>query len=146
MNVVKYVVNFVVGALGASAIMTVSQHTEMGLTHRPGSDLPVHVIESVTRRSIPPGIASVLAGQLTQGILAAAALAQARLTRRSPAAPALVLGVLFLVSSNAVVVRALGLAAMPWRWPRQELGVDVLHKTTLAVAAHMITRRSASIV
>jgi hypothetical protein len=144
MSALKYVADFVIRALGASAVMTVSQHTEMGLTHRPGSELPVRVIESVTCRSIPRrGIPGILAGQLVQGTLAAAALAQARLTRHCSAAPALVFGVLFLVSINAVVVWALGLSDMPWRWSKRELGVDILHKTTLAVATHTITRRRA---
>jgi hypothetical protein len=97
MSVVRFVVDFVVRALAASAVMTVSQHIEIRLTHRSESDLPVRVIETVTRRSIPRGVTSVIAGQLVQGMLAAAAIALARLARRSPTAQAVLLGVLFLV-------------------------------------------------
>jgi malic enzyme len=116
MSAVKVVVDFVVRALSASAVMTVSQHIEIRITHRPDSDLPVRVIETVTGRSIPRGVISVMAGQLAQGMLAAAAIALARLARRSPTAPAVLVGVLFLVSFNAIVLRVLGLGDMPWRW------------------------------
>ena len=103
MNVMKYVVDFVRRAVAASAVMTVSQHIEIGLTQRPASDLPVRVIERLTHRSIPSGVASVLAGQLAQGTLAAAAIALAKLTRRSPALLALASAVLLLSFSNALV-------------------------------------------
>src|ERR1700753_1915043 len=119
--------------------MTASQYIEMGLTQRPGSQLPVRVIERLTRRSIPPGVARVLAGQLTQATLAAVAIALARLTRRSPAVPQLASSVLFLSFSNALVLRALCLADMPWRWSKQELGTDLLHKASLALAAQKFT-------
>jgi hypothetical protein len=139
-NVMKYLMDFVLRTAAASAVMTVSQHIEMGLTQRTGSDLPVRVVERLAHRSIPPGVASILAGQLAQGTLAAAAIAVARLTRRSPEGLTLVSGVLLLSLSNALVLRALGLADMPWRWSKEELGTDLLHKTSLALAAQTIAR------
>jgi hypothetical protein len=139
-NVMKCVVDFVLRAVAASAVMTVSQHIEMRLTQRPGSDLPVRVVERLTRRSIPPGIARVLAGQLTQATLAAAAIALARFTRRSPALLALASSLLLLWFGNALALRALRLADMPWHWSKQELGTDLLHKSSLALAAHTITQ------
>jgi hypothetical protein len=139
-SVKKYVVDFVLRTVVASAVMTVSQHLEMWLTQRPGSDLPVRVVERLTHRSIPSGVASVLAGQLTQGTLAAAAIALAKVTRRSPAVLALAPSVLLLSLSNALVLRALGLAEMPWRWSKEELGTDLLHKASLALAAQTMTR------
>jgi hypothetical protein len=146
MSVVRFVIDFVARALAASTVMTVSQHIEIRLTHRPESDLPVRVIETVTRRSVPRGVTSAIGGQLVQGMLAASAIVLARLARRSPTAPAVLLGVLFLVSCNAVVLRVLGLADMPWRWSKQELGTDVLHKSSLAVAANALTRRGGRVV
>jgi hypothetical protein len=139
-NAMKHVVDFVLRTVAASAVMTVSQHIEIGLTQRPGSDAPVRVIERLTHRSIPPGIARILAGQLAQGTLAAAAIALARLTRRSPAMLALASGVLLLSFSNALVLRALRLGEMPWHWSKQELGTDLLHKASLALAAQTIAR------
>jgi hypothetical protein len=136
----KYGVDFALRTVVASAVMTVSQHLEMWLTLRPGSDLPVRVIERLTHRSIPSGVPSVVAGQLTQGTLAAAAIALAKGTRRSPAVLTLAPSVLLLSFGNALVLRALGLAEMPWRWSKQELGTDLLHKASLALAAQTITR------
>jgi len=139
-NVMKCLVDFVLRTVAASMVMTVSQHIEMGLTRRPGSDLPVCVIERLTRRAIPPGIARVLAGQLVQATLAAAAITLARFTRRSPAMLALASSVLLLSFGNALALRALRLADMPWHWSKQELGTDLLHKASLALAAQTITQ------
>ena len=139
MNVMKYLMDFVLRTVAASAAMTVSQHTEMGLTQRPASDLPARVAERLIHRSISPGVASVLAGQLTQGTLAAAAIALARLTPRSPTALTLAFNVLLLSFGNALVLRALHLADMPWHWSKQELGTDLLHKASLALAARKFT-------
>jgi hypothetical protein len=144
MNVMKCLVDFVVRAVAASAMMTVSQHVEMGLTQRPGSDLPAHVIERLTHRSVPPGIPRVLAGQLTQAILAAVAIALARSTRRFPAMLALALSVLLLSFGNALALRALCLVDMPWHWSRQELATDLLHKSSLALAARTITQAAST--
>jgi hypothetical protein len=139
-NVMKYLVDFVLRTAAASAVMTVSQHMEMGLTQRPGSDMPVRIVERLTHRSVPPGVARILAGQVTQGTLAATAIALARSTRRSPGLPTLVSSALLLSLSNALVLRALGLADMPWRWSKEELATDLLHKASLALAAQVITR------
>jgi hypothetical protein len=121
-------------------VMTASQHIEMRLTQRPGSDLPVRMVERLTHRSLPPGIARVLAGQLAQATLAAAAIALARFTRRSPALLALASSMLLLSFGNALALRALCLADMPWHWSKQELGTDLLHKASLALAAQTITQ------
>jgi hypothetical protein len=139
-NVMKYLVDFVLRTAAASAVMTVSQHIEMGLTQRPGSDMPVRLVERLAHRSIPPGVARILAGQLAQGVLAATAIGLARLTRRSPTVLTLAFGALLLSLSNALVLRVLGLADMPWRWSKEELGTDLLHKASLALAAQTIVR------
>jgi hypothetical protein len=139
-DVMKCLVDFALRTVAASTVMTVSQHIEMGLTQRPGSDLPVRVIERLTHRTIPPGIARVVAGQLAQATLAAGAIALARCTRRSPAMLALASSVLLLSFGNALALRALCLADMPWHWPKGELGTDLLHKASLALAARTITQ------
>ena len=139
MNVLKYLTDFALRTVAASAVMTVSQHIEMGLTQRPASNLPVRVAERLIHRSISSGVGCILAGQLTQGTLAAAAIALARLPRRSPAVLTLGSNVLLLSFGNALVLRALHLADMPWHWSKQELGTDLLHKASLALAAQIIT-------
>jgi hypothetical protein len=138
-NALKYLTDFALRTVAASAVMTVSQHIEMGLTQRPASNLPVRVAERLIHRSISSGVGRILAGQLTQGTLAAAAIALARLPRRSPAVLTLGSNVLLLSFGNALVLRALHLADMPWHWSKQELGTDLLHKASLALAARTIT-------
>jgi hypothetical protein len=140
MNLVKYLGDFVVRALTASALMTVSQHVEISLTRRQGSDLPVRVFEKLTGRSVPAGVRATIAGQVVQGMLAVSALAVARLARRLDSAPAAVVTALFLVLSNAIGARALRLGDMPWKWSKQDVATDALHKTTLAVAATVLAR------
>jgi hypothetical protein len=140
MNPLKYLGNFAVRALTASALMTVSQHVEMSITSRQGSDLPVRVFEKLTGRSVPVGVSQTIAGQVVQGMLAASALAMARLARRLDSASAIAFTALFLVSSNAIGARALRLSDMPWKWSKQDVATDALHKTTLAVAATVLAR------
>jgi hypothetical protein len=65
--------DFVARTAAASAAMTVSQCVEMALTHRPGSELPVRVVEALIGRGVPTG-AQAVAGQFVQATLAALAL------------------------------------------------------------------------
>ena len=88
MNSVKHLGDFATRSLAASALMTVSQHVEMSVTHRQGSELPVSVFEKLTGRSVPSDFKRTIAGQVVQGMLAASALAFARLARGADAAPA----------------------------------------------------------
>lgn len=125
--------------------MTASQHLEMLVTHRRPSDLPVRVIEQLIRRPVPAGFARVVVGHLAQGSLAALALTGARLTRRIPAGLAIPVTSVALVVADAALADAIGIGEMPWKWPRRDLGVDLLHKTSLTVTARLLTRtRSAS--
>jgi hypothetical protein len=140
MNMVNGAKDFVVRAAVASAVMTISQHLEIAATHRSESDLPVRVFERVTGISVAPGATRIVVGQLVQGMLAASALVIARLARPLAAVPATATTVAVLVSSNAVGAHALRLSDMPWSWTKQELGTDVLHKTSLAVAATVLAR------
>jgi hypothetical protein len=140
MNSVKHLGGFATRTLTASALMTLSQHVEMSLTHRRGSELPVQVFEKLTGRSVPAGVKRTVAGQVVQGMLAASALAFAGLARSADAAPAAAMTGLFLVSTNAVGARALHLSDMPWKWSKQDIATDALHKTILAVTATVLAR------
>jgi hypothetical protein len=124
----------------ASGVMTLSQYVEISLTHRAGSDLPVRIVEHVTRRTVPRGPARLAVGQLTQGSLAALAVISARSMSHLPAPVAVSAGTLFLVMTNAVVARLCDLAEMPWSWPRRDIATDLIHKTSLATAARLVTR------
>jgi hypothetical protein len=111
--------------------MTASQHLEMLVTKRPPSDLPVRVVEQLTRRRVAAGYPRVVVGHLAQANLAALAVTLAGLSRRIPAAPAVAFIALCLVAGDAALAGAIGLGEMPWRWSRRDLGIDLMHKTSL---------------
>ena len=98
--------DFVARTAAASAAMTASQRVEMALTHRPGSELPVRVVEALIGRGLPTG-AQAVAGQFAQAILAALALGFAKAAHRIPIVPTIALNILLLVSANAVVAQLL---------------------------------------
>ncbi len=132
--------DFVARTAAASGAMAASQRVEMALTHRPGSELPVRVVEALIGRGLPTG-AQAVAGQFAQATLAALALGFAKVAHRIPIVPAIALNILLLVSANAVVAQALGLGDMPWKWPSRDIATDLTHKTTLAIAATTLGRR-----
>jgi hypothetical protein len=136
----KQPLDFVARTAAASAAMTASQRVEMALTHRPGSELPVRVVEALIGRDVPTGLKAV-AGQFPQASLAALALGFAKVTQRIPIVPTIVLNILLLISANAVVARALRLGDMPWKWSSRDIAIDLTHKTTLAIAATTLGRR-----
>jgi hypothetical protein len=120
--------------------MTASQHLEMLVTKRPPSDLPVRVVEQLTRRRVAAGYPRVVVGHLAQANLAALAVTLAGLSRRIPAAPAVAFIALCLVAGDAALAGAIGLGEMTWRWSRRDLGIDLMHKTSLALTASALPR------
>jgi hypothetical protein len=137
----KYVGHFATRVATASVIMSVSQYVEMGLTHRPPSDLPVRLVEAITRTQASPGPQQRAAGEIGQGALAAAALVSASLLRQIPTIPAVVLNALMMSLANAAIVLAVKLGGMPWTWSRGELAVDLTHKTVLSLATRAMVER-----
>lgn len=124
----------------ASAAMTASQHVEIALTRRPGSDLPVRIMERLTGHPAAGGPARIAMGQTTQSLLAASAVIMARLMSRVPVVVAIASESLFLVMTNAAVARILSLGDMPWAWSHRDLATDLTHKTSLATTAVLLTR------
>jgi hypothetical protein len=141
MAVLRYLGDFAVRTTVASAIMTASQYVEIGLTHRAPSDLPVRVIETIVRSKTRGSFAHEAVGQLGQGTLAASALMSARLMRRLPQVPAIVLNALLMSLGNAAVVRIVGLGVMPWKWSLPDLATDLTHKTALSLATRALVER-----
>jgi hypothetical protein len=137
----KFLGHFVTRAAAASVIMSVSQYVEIGLTHRPPSDLPVRLVETITRTQANSGRQQRVAGEIGQGTLAATALVSADLLRRIPTIPAVVLNALMMSLANAAIVRAVKLGGMPWTWSRGELAVDLTHKTVLSLATRAMVER-----
>lgn len=132
---------FILRVMTASMIMSASQYVEIGLTHRPPSDLPIRVVEAIARTRTKPGLQQRAAGELGQGTLAATALISAHLLQRIPTIPAVVLNALLMSLTNATVVRAVKLGGMPWTWSRGDLAVDLTHKTVLSLATRAIVER-----
>lgn len=130
---------FILRTAAASTAMTASQHLEMLLTRRMPSDFPVRVVERLIGRTVPAGVARTTVGHLAQASLAATAVLLAGQTRRTSAAPAVVLISVSLVVGDAAIARILGLADAPWHWPRRDIAVDLAHKTSLAIAARALT-------
>jgi hypothetical protein len=137
----SYLGHFATRTATASVIMSVSQYVEMGLTHRPPSDLPVRLVETITRTQANSGRQQRVAGEIGQGTLAATALVSADLLRRIPTIPAVVLNALMMSLANAAIVRAVKLGGMPWTWSRGELAVDLTHKTVLSLATRAMVER-----
>ena len=133
--------SFLLQTVAASAVMTASQRAEMLATRREPSDLPVQVVEHLTRQSISGAAARATVGHLAQGSLAAGAVLLARLTRHGSFATSVALIAISLVAGDAVLAWTLGLAQPPWRWAPRELATDVSHKTSLAIAARTLTTR-----
>jgi hypothetical protein len=132
---------FILNAAAASAIMSISQYVEIGLTHRDPSDLPIRLIQAILKHQAKQGLQRRAAGELGQGTLAAAGLASAHALHRAPTVPAIVLNALMMSLGNAAAVRAAGLGGMPWTWSRGELAVDLTHKTVLSLATRAIIER-----
>jgi hypothetical protein len=124
----------------ANAAMRASQHLEIALTRRPGSDLPVRIMERLTGHPVSGGPARVAVDQTMQSLLAASAVIMARLMSRVPVVVALAAESLFLVMTNAAVARVLNLGDMPRAWSHRDLATDLTHKTPLATTAVLLTR------
>jgi hypothetical protein len=137
----NYLGHFATRTATASVIMSVSQYVEIGLTHRPPSNLPVRLVEALTRTQASPGPQQRIAGEIGQGALAATALLSANLLRQIPTTPAVVLNALMMSLANAAIVRAVKLGGMPWTWSRGELAVDLTHKTVLSLATRAMVER-----
>jgi hypothetical protein len=88
---------------------------------------------------MPTG-AQAVAGQFAQATLAALSLGFAKAAYRIPGVPTIALNILLLVSANAMVAQALGLGDMPWKWSSRDIITDLMHKTTLAIAATTLGR------
>lgn len=136
------VARFLAAAAAASGAMTASQRAEMLVTGRAPSDVPVQAVERMTGLAISGSAARIVVGHVAQGSLAAVAVALAGRTRRVPALPATTLIAASLIAGDAVLATTLGLAESPWRWARRDLAIDVMHKTSLAVAARTIVARA----
>jgi hypothetical protein len=127
------------GAAGV-AVMTLGEKAEQRLTHRPASDVPGTVLARLLGRPDGPGPQRVAltwamhAGQGTAVGVVRGVMANAGL--RGPWASAMF--TVLRLSSDQILENATGVGAPPWTWPRDELAVDLLHKTVYAFTTGVV--------
>jgi hypothetical protein len=129
----------VAGAAGV-AVMTLGEKVEQRLTHRPGSFVPATVLARLLREPDADGprrVALNRAMHVGQGMAVGvlrALMANAGL--RGPWASAMF--TVQRLSTDQILENATGAGAPPWTWPRDELVVDLLHKTVYAFATGLV--------
>lgn len=136
-----------VAGLAGAAVMTMAEKVEQRLTRRPDSHVPARVLARLTGLPEQPADQPRwlnLAMHYGQGALVGvlrSVMAQAGL--RGPVASGMFTVV--RLSSDQILENATGVGAPPQTWPRQELAVDVLHKTvygfTTGVVADALAAR-----
>jgi hypothetical protein len=127
------------GAVGTAA-MTAGEKLEQRLTSRPSSYVPAQVLTRLIGLREQPTEQSRLLNwtmHYSQGALVGAVrslMAQAGL--RGPVASAKFAVV--RLTTDQILENATGVGAPPQTWPRQELIIDLLHKTVYAFATGLV--------
>lgn len=125
---------------GGVAAMTLGEKLEQRLTGRPNSYMPAHTLERLLGMQQRPDRERHLLnlGMHTgQAILLGAwrgLMAEGGL--RGPGASAMFTVV--RLANDQTLENVTGQGAPPWTWPRDELVIDVLHKTVYAFATGLI--------
>jgi hypothetical protein len=127
------------GAAGV-AVMTLGEKLEQALTERPGSFVPAHTLERLAglptrpdqeRRALNLGMhwgQGIALGAL-RGVMAEGGL-------RGPWASAMFTTV--RVTADQTQENITGVGAPPWTWPRNELIVDLLHKSVYGFVTGLV--------
>ncbi|HWH15709.1 MAG TPA: hypothetical protein VNT51_13275 [Miltoncostaeaceae bacterium] len=124
-----------VAGLAGAAAMTAGEKLEQRLTRRPNSYVPAHVLSRVLRLSDPDADRwgrnmamhygqAALVGAL-RGVWSAGNLRGVR---------ASLMFTPLRLSVDQTLENTTGVGAPPWTWPRDELGIDVLHKAVFSLA------------
>jgi hypothetical protein len=126
-----------------AAVMLVTEKVEQAVTGRPNSYVPGRALLSLAGRDAPDAQQPVVAGQvmhmLSGAVLGAVRGVWSSTGLRGPAASsAHTLGRLM---TDQTIENATGVGAPPQTWPRQELAVDVLHKTVYSVVTGALADR-----
>jgi hypothetical protein len=129
-----------VSGLAGVAVMTVVEKIEQRFTGRPDSHVPARVLERLTGRPERPREQSRsvnLAMHFGQGALIGvlrSVMAHAGL--RGPWASAMFTVV--RLTNDQILENATGVGAPPQTWPRQELVVDLFHKSVFGFATGLV--------
>jgi hypothetical protein len=125
---------------GGVAAMTLGEKLEQRLTGRPNSYMPAHTLERLLgmaqrrdseRRMLNLGMhagQAILLGAW-RGVMAEGGLRGAR---------ASALFTVVRLANDQTLENITGQGAPPWTWPRDELVIDVLHKTVYAFTTGLI--------
>ncbi len=125
---------------GGVAAMTIGEKIEQRLTARPSSYMPAHTLERISgrkQRRDDERHALNLAMHVGQAILLGAwrgLMAEGGL--RGPRASAMF--TVIRLANDQTLENITGQGAPPWTWPRDELVVDLLHKSVYAFTTGVI--------
>lgn len=129
-----------VAGAGGVAVMTLVEKLEQAVTKRPNSFMPAHTLERVLGLRQKPDsqrAALNLSMHVGQAILLGAwrgVMAEGGL--RGPRASGMF--TVIRLANDQTLENVTGQGAPPWTWPRDELIVDVLHKSVYAFATGAI--------
>jgi len=131
-----------VAGLSGAAAMATTARLEQLVTRRPSSYVPAHTLAHLLGLSHPDAdrVARNLAMHFGTGAMAGvlrAAMAASNL--RGPWASAMHANLRLSIDQS--LENATGVGAPPWTWPRDELVIDLLHKTIYAVVTGLIADR-----
>jgi hypothetical protein len=134
----------VAGAVGVAA-MTLGAKVEQALTHRPNSFVPAHTLERLLGLGFKPDAqrrGSNLAMHWGQGIaLGTLRGVMAEGGLRGPWASAMFTVV--RLTADQTQENITGVGAPPWTWPRDELIIDLLHKSIYGFVTGLVADRLA---
>jgi hypothetical protein len=129
-----------VAGAGGVAVMTLGEKLEQRLTGRPDSYMPAHTLERLLgmpqrpdseRRALNLGMhfgQAILLGAW-RGLMAEGGLRGAR---------ASAMFAVIRLANDQTLENITGQGAPPWTWPRDELVIDVVHKTVYAFTTGLI--------
>jgi hypothetical protein len=134
MTLARAALNGALGGLAGGAAMALTARAEQLVTRRPSSFVPAHTLSHLLGLSRPDDdrVVRNLAMHFgtgasvgaVRGVMAAAGL-------RGPWAATLYTPV--RLSVDQTLENLTGVGAPPWTWPRDELVIDVAHKTVFAL-------------
>jgi hypothetical protein len=141
-SAVKVVAAGSVAGVSGAAAMTVTARLEQLLSRRPSSYVPAHTLAHLL--GLPKPDEDRLARNLvmhfgTGAITGVLRAAMAASNLRGPWASAMHANV--RLSIDQTLENATGVGAPPWTWPREELLIDLLHKTVYAFVTGAVADR-----
>jgi hypothetical protein len=141
-TVTRAVAGGAAAGLSGAAAMALTARLEQAVTRRPSSYVPAHTLARLLRlpRRDADSLARNVAMHYGTGALAGVlrgAMAAANL--RGPWASLMHADVRLTIDQT--LENATGSGAPPWTWPRDELAIDLFHKTVFALVTGAVADR-----